>query len=506
MGKLNRVTQGIIKTRGQFSAFGVNAKNINKELAPDDIDAAMAIIDLKNWNNSENGQLSVSFDENGVPLFTVKNYHYSGAKIDPKTGEILSPESRWGDAVTMNMDQLLEMFPVQNFDFDAEMLSDLTDTQKKGKLNGKGGTYDFKTKQNRSSFIGKFEGDDGRKLFHDIANRRLKNLGMPSLKEALLDDISVPISILDNMFVDDGDDRINIGQVFKELDIDGSGFVDQADITLASKLPENAFVEFESNIEIMLDSLTNVNNEAFDMSRSLELLADYYIGSEAISGVGGEVIRPAIKGVSQQYYDEAYNLGVKTQEEINYNDNKNPKNPQYVKINDNRGSVKFELAIEKVRQIKDGTSAVKDWDDNIWVPDGKGNWTNKDYVDPNTKKPKPITSDQLVRLESFSLDNYLDVYDPNAFPRKKLLLNLGSQFSDMQGNNREAQYYINKPIEFSQVLNRDFNTKDFSHEGNNLVVDIGNNQEAVFDLSQKSELEALLKYLNRNKNIYTTRV
>ena len=51
-------------------------------------------------------------------------------------------------------------------------------------MNGQDENYDFKTSQHRATFIGKFQGEDGKKLFHDIANRRLNSLGQISFKEA----------------------------------------------------------------------------------------------------------------------------------------------------------------------------------------------------------------------------------------------------------------------------------------------------------------------------------
>lgn len=496
MGKLNRVTQGIIKTRGEFQKFGILAKDINKDIAPDDIDAAMAVIDLKNWDTTENGELSVSFDENGIPIYTVQNYRYSGAETDPNTGEVLVPESRWGDAVSFKMEDLVNMFPGKMVSFDEEFLQDLTDTQVNGKMNGQDENYDFKTSQHRAAFIGKFQGEDGKKLFHDIANRRLNSLGQISFKEALLDDISIPVNVLDNMFIDDEGKKIDIGIVFKELDRDGSGFIDQKDIDLAKLIGEDGYQEFEATLDIMIDALTNVNNDAFDMNRSAELMADYYIGSDAIE-YNGNVVRPAVVGIKQQYYNEAFNVGSKTNNNINNrNTNNRGANDTFML----RQGLYPEIATidQKINEFEKGNITITDWNGGNWRPDGKGNYISKDY----DGSPK-LTKGQLMRSKYFSLGDYIDRYKPDLAPKQELLLGMNSTFPDSKGTERKISYYKGKPYEFANALNTAYNTKDFVVEGEFITIVVGK-RKGMFDMRKDTDIQALLELINRNADKYKT--
>ena len=96
----------------------------------------------------------------------------------------------------------------------------------------------------------------------------------------MLSDINIPLSILDNMFYEAVDNdgkpiRVEIGLLFKDLDLDGVEGINQKDYDLAEKIGGDAFRDFETNLDAMIDVITNVENPSFDRPTTAGMLADY---------------------------------------------------------------------------------------------------------------------------------------------------------------------------------------------------------------------------------------
>ena len=285
MGELQRTINQIVETRAGFMKMKTNSENMNMGLVDDDIiDPATDMIDFGNHDTNDN--LSIDINSKGEVVFTTKNYWGDA-------------NSTWGDPVSMTMKQLLEAFPGINPKDDADYMEQLTSSSASGATaageNNPTNNYDVNAQ--RGLFLDRIKDDDD---FNNFTGRRVGNINMKSFEEALLGGLDIPVSALDNMFIDDNGERMDIGSVFAELDVNKDGFINEKDEVLTKALGPEAIELFEANIENMIDAIINPSNDAFSLSVSKELLADYYVGAETTDE------RDAIIGIDQQKYNKSF--------------------------------------------------------------------------------------------------------------------------------------------------------------------------------------------------------
>jgi hypothetical protein len=149
-GELSRIVKEAVNLRGTFQKLGVEAKDIDLSRVDENlIDAATVAIDLKNMDG--NDDVVVGYGENGIEI-TASNYWTSGAKIG-ENGEIITPASSWGDAITMTSKDIVEAFPIKNFEWDSKYMENVVVTETTGTSDGQKGEYNYKIKSKRSDFI-----------------------------------------------------------------------------------------------------------------------------------------------------------------------------------------------------------------------------------------------------------------------------------------------------------------------------------------------------------------
>tara|TARA_R110000737_G_scaffold320720_1_gene332408 strand:- start:475 stop:2250 length:1776 start_codon:yes stop_codon:yes gene_type:complete len=457
MGQLTRVTQGVIKTRAGFQTFGVNAKDINMETANGDLlDPAGVIIDLKNWGNNTNGDLEITFDENGTPEYTVSNFG-DGSK----------------DAVTLTMEDLSELYKPKDTTWDVEYMETLTTTEGNATEAAIKGDYDYDFKTERANFLSKIPDE---KVFENVVSRRTEGVGEPSLREALRADLSVPISILNNMFVDDDNNLVDVSNVFRALDRDGNGFVDQQDMSFGDAMSKEDFEAFEKNYDYMIDVLTVASHDAFSLERSKELLADYYVGRGATTNDDG------FFGIQQQQYDDSYQKQMKIQNRQNKANRTEDTDPQvFLK----QGLyVRQSMVDSTLSDFNDGNVTMVSYnpDGKHWVPDGLGNYSNGSGADAVV-----LTKNQLMVSNEFALSNYLSATDTD-YNKNKVRMQ-----EDYIGENTAEDY--------AALLTRTYGATNISGSGNIVTVDLGNTV-GEFDLSKKEDMDALMKFVKNNNKKY----
>ena len=125
-------------------------------------------------------------------------------------------------------------------------------------------------------------GEITKDIFKDIQGRRVAKMGVPSFKMALRDRIDIPMSALDNMFMDKNGERIQFAEAFASMDKagvvvdgknEGDGFITSADLI---GLEGGEITAFENNLDEIINALTDVDHPAFVLETSADLLADYY--------------------------------------------------------------------------------------------------------------------------------------------------------------------------------------------------------------------------------------
>jgi len=259
-GELKRITNEAVNTRGNFMKMGQAAGDWNDALIDENSIAPMqSMLDLKGMDKNDN--VSVAYVD-GKLTFSTKDY-YSDAN------------STWGDEVSMNSEQMFNALPNKDIKNDERILKDNKTFSLQGATDGKNGEpnyfdNDYAFGEEKANFI---SGVKDEKQFQDIASRRMEGINAPSLTQALRSRIDIPLSVLDNMFYDEGGQRVDLGSVFAGLDRDNSGSINQDDLV---GLKGEDLEVFKNNHGQMIDALTNINHPAFDLNTSKDLLGDYY--------------------------------------------------------------------------------------------------------------------------------------------------------------------------------------------------------------------------------------
>ena len=277
MGELNKISQQTINLRKTTMNISDRVSNnlLNTDVIQKDIiEHAKSILDFKNLD--ENSDVVLDYGRDGI-IF----------KID-------------GKEFTIN--DLDEAFPGINKDVDSGFLDMTKASATQGVFDASGNNpqYNYKKDEQRGYFKGKINDKDDFQQYL----RRLEGIDVPSFKEALLDDVSIPVGILSNMFVDGNGTRLEIGQVLSEMDYNGDGVITEADGNFNGVDMKN----FKENMDIIIDVLTNTSNPAFDLETSKDLLADYYIGGTRTNDDG---TTRNIMGIDEQIYNKNYHNEIK---------------------------------------------------------------------------------------------------------------------------------------------------------------------------------------------------
>ena len=508
-GELSRIVKEAVNLRGTFQKLGVEAKDIDLSRVDENlIDAATVAIDLKNMDG--NDDVVVGYGENGIEI-TASNYWTSGAKIG-ENGEIITPASSWGKAITMTSKDIVEAFPIKKFEWDTKYIENVVVTETTGTSDGQKGEYNYKIKSKRSDFISTVSTNDD---FANISQRKVNGLGAQSFKDALMDDIGISLDVLGSMFYDEEGTRYDVGGALSELysggsefvsmDLKPDGIINAEDMALAKTMGEDAFAAFEANIDQMIDAIVNVKNPAFSLSRSQELLADYYIGKEA------EGDNPAFVGIDQQKYDAAFNEAQrvkKNQERIN-----NPNDKEKVRMNIMGVSQEVIAVDRRIDNFSKGDVPVEDWYGNIWKPISNVNGV----ITYESKGLGKQTRNELMRGTYFGLSDRLSEKYDDAFPLDSVSLqknitiekelNINSTFKSKNGQVK-ASNFIGNPKIAIDALNTTYDTNMFivspKHPGKVLIEKGGRNGETVaYPINTTKEVEVFLKAINDFNRVNT---
>jgi hypothetical protein len=291
--ELTRITNEAINTRANFMKIGQSAGNWNSSLINSkNIDPMKSILDIGNMDKNDN--ISVEFID-GKLTFTTKNYSTTTEKkfggMMPSNGEFVTPgkEVKYGDAMSFTAAQMLEALPSKNLETDAMLIGDQNSFTTQGIDDGKHGNPNYfrNTDGSKNQYAYDDEkntlaGEITKDIFKDIQGRRVAKMGVPSFKMALRDRIDIPMSALDNMFMDKNGERIQFAEAFASMDKagvvvdgknEGDGFITSADLI---GLEGGEITAFENNLDEIINALTDVDHPAFVLETSANLLADYY--------------------------------------------------------------------------------------------------------------------------------------------------------------------------------------------------------------------------------------
>jgi hypothetical protein len=260
---LKRIVNQAVTARATFMKLGDNTKHWNDGAIKDGVIAPqMKMMDTKNMDKDDD--VFVGFDDNNDMIFSAQNYYteISGGSGVSTGGAFTREEKKSGNLVSFSLSQMEENIPGADLDLDAHVIETMnafgsTQAQSDASM-GPDQSYDQ---------IG-FADEIGRRIqtpedFRNLALRKVLDTE-PSLKSALQSDFGIANELLNVMFDE---------ETLNQMDTDNSGDISIADM---KGLEGEDLKMFEDNFDIMVSTLTDVDNRNFNLKRSKDLLISYF--------------------------------------------------------------------------------------------------------------------------------------------------------------------------------------------------------------------------------------
>ena len=287
--RLQKVINQAVKNREIFTKIGQSIDNWNHgEIDEDCIAPQRKMMDLANVDLDDDTK--IYFNENDELVYSTKNYHGMGT---PGTEYY----EKWGDEVSYTLEQMWENIGQKDLSADAEIVKQAKKARDTGLDHGKDPdqTYAFDFDLEKRDFLVGIKTEED---FKNIARRPIDGLTDLSFRDGLIDNLEISFDILDNMFYDEDGVRMNIGEAFKDLDLNNDMRITKEDFTTSAvenaslidifNIPfkgrsqeiaqQEALEIFKANKREFLDALTDITHPAFNFDRSKSLIGDYFTG------------------------------------------------------------------------------------------------------------------------------------------------------------------------------------------------------------------------------------
>jgi hypothetical protein len=268
--ELKKVINQAVNARATFGILGKDTKSWNDGAVQGDVEAMKRMFNLDNVDKDDN--VSVYFDDNLKLTFRVVD-HITRGGFGPGGFN----QETYGD-VSYNMDQLRKNIPEVNLKADGVIFDTLTSVEKQAKTAGTKGVNNWSEEEVNSIFAKQIQTKED---FTNLAFRRIEDIHEQSFRTNLVENMNVAISTMDATFQG----------MFESMDIVKDGNIDSKDL---ASLSGSDLAIFKSNYKKMIDVLTDVDDDDFNLERSKNLLAGYFTG------------------FTKQKYDKAYQEAVKS--------------------------------------------------------------------------------------------------------------------------------------------------------------------------------------------------
>tara|TARA_R110000824_G_scaffold242981_1_gene431620 strand:+ start:196 stop:1764 length:1569 start_codon:yes stop_codon:yes gene_type:complete len=213
----------------------------------------MLMMDLDNMDMDDN--VSVSF-VNGKLTFNAKNY----SQVDDGFGNMVM-----GGDMSYNLSQMRENLPTINAKKQGAVVDIYKTRTSQAEQDAKGGG---KSILNDEELVSNIEAViDTKEDFRDLALTRIEGVNKESLVSALQNTdpakgASISLDLLESTFL----------TTFQLTDVDKDGDIDLQDM---EALPEADKALFKENFDKMVNVLTDINDENFDLERSKKVLVNH---------------------------------------------------------------------------------------------------------------------------------------------------------------------------------------------------------------------------------------
>lgn len=259
MGELTRVKNQAINFRAGTQIFLEGFKDVNEgEVNGKEIAGQQQALDFDNYGGENGlvatGKVKVYYGDKGIEIMS--RGYYSDAT------------SSWGETV-VSLESLNKNFPPTNKEHHAEILEDFNTTLKQGTSDGKLGEKNYNEEIQLNRLV-KHVSDP--KNFRNVVSSKIEGISDTSFKESLQSNLEIPVAVLDNMYYDENGEKVEVGLVFKDLNRVDDGFINEKD---REGLSGQELEMFNQNVDALIDALTNVDNPAFDITKSSKMLGEY---------------------------------------------------------------------------------------------------------------------------------------------------------------------------------------------------------------------------------------
>ena len=304
-GRLKRITNEAINARASFMKIGQSAGDWNTQfIKPENVAPMQGVLDLENADKNDN--YNVAFVDGRLTI-TIDNVERTGIRssvgfIEGSENEDGMPEIdydseeeeeyKYTESVSFNLGDMEKALPTKNKATDAMLMQDITNNEEEGKNDRKQGKPNkwqnrLTVERAEHAYASSIKTPD---QFQDHI-REIDGIGNGGFVEGLWSNVDIPMTVIQTMFVDDTGNPTELGTAFNQLDVNNDQVIGQEDY---EKLRENEnWQTFEKNIEALHDALVNVNNPAFHLKTSVDLLAKYKVAHDIQayrSGFGEEEV------------------------------------------------------------------------------------------------------------------------------------------------------------------------------------------------------------------------
>ena len=243
--QLERVINEAINARATFSTLGDATKNWNDGAVKGDLIAMTRMFDLDNIDKDDN--VSVYFNENNKLTFRVQNHLIDG-------------DLQYGD-VSYTIDQMRKNIPQANVEADAALLEILNSQAAEGKERATNKQEANFSEEEVKRLVSKqiLTKED----FRNVALRRLDDIDEKSFRTHLIENMGIAIDTMDASFQN----------LFSNLDLEKDGVINELDLKGLSKEDQQLF---NANYKKMINVLTDIDDDNFNLDRSKNLFAEYF--------------------------------------------------------------------------------------------------------------------------------------------------------------------------------------------------------------------------------------
>ena len=253
MGELSRIKNAAVGFRGKLGAFveGQRVGGNKGEFNAANMDANNQALDFENYDELiEKGLIRLDYGKNGVEITSII-----------------------GDQeFVVTLDSLKKDFPLTNLEHHGKVLAGVTQTKGKATAdaNSVGATSTYNEQEQVISYTRLVDTPEN---FQNLVSSQVDDVHIQStLKQSLETNLDVSKAILENMFVDGENKGVEFQ---KALDLDNDGDVDEDDLLKGGSLEGEKGEAFKQNVDALIDVITNIDNPAFNIQYSSELLGKH---------------------------------------------------------------------------------------------------------------------------------------------------------------------------------------------------------------------------------------